>query len=206
MTYARRRRRWPAALLVLIVLVGAGLVGLDLWARSATESAIASDVQRSTHAGAVTARIDSEPFLWDVAAEGRLSAVTVTGTSVPAGPLTVDRVTVSARDVHFDRHALVQDRTVRITSVASADVTVVVHLSGLEQSLASVLGVEVVPSGSDRLELRAAGHTVATVNLTKIPLIPVCPLSVTHQGASYVLSCSVAPVPAPVLAALSRSA
>ena len=205
MTYARpRRRRWPYGLVLLAVVVAAGLVAADLAARSATESAIASHARTSTHAQSVTARIRSFPFLWDVAAEGQISELTVTGRSVPAGPLQLDQVTLVAHHVHFDRHRLLSDRKVTLTSVASAQLTVVAHLSSLEQAVASALGVEIVPSGSDRLALRAGGRTVATVDLTKVPIIPTCPLSVLHTGTSYTLSCTVAPVPASVLAAISR--
>ena len=205
MTYARpRRRRWPYLLVLLAVILAAGLVAADLAARSATESAIASRVRTSTHAQSVTASITSFPFLWDVAADGEISGLSITGQAVPAGPLVLDSVTLVAHHVHFDRHRLLSDRKVTVTSVASAQVTVVAHLSGFEQALASALDVEIVPSGSDRLALRAAGRTLATVDLTRVPLIPTCPLSVLHTGPSYTLSCTVAPVPSSVLAALSR--
>ena len=205
MTHPRpRRRRWPYVLVLLAVVVAAGLVAADLAARSAAESAIASRVQLSTHAQGVSATVDSFPFLWDVAAEGQISDLTVTGRGVPAGPLVLDQVTLVAHHVHFDRHRLIADRKVTLTYVASAQVTVVAHLSNLEQAVASALGVEIVPSGSDRLALRAAGRTIATVDLTKVPIIPTCPLTVLHTGTSYTLSCTVAPVPASVLAAISH--
>lgn len=204
MTYTRRRRRWPFVVVAIVVVVVGALVAVDLAARSATETAIAKDVRRSTHARSVTVGISSFPFLYDVAVEGRLGHITITGHDVPVGPLTLDQVTLSADQVHFDRHLLVSDHKVAITSVARADVTVVARLSSLEATVASKLDVQIVASGSNRLDLTAAGHTLFTVDLTKVPLIPVCPLQVLHGSGTYTLTCSVSPVPASVLAALSH--
>lgn len=176
----------------------------DLLARSATQDAIATDVQRSTHSSSATAGISSFPFLYDVAAEGRLDRVTITARGVPAGPVRLDQVRLVGTQIHFDRHQLVSDRSVRLTEVGTATVTVQAHLSGLAGSIASDLGIEVTAPSSNRVSVRAAGHTLATLDLTQIPIIPRCPLQVTHTGETYTFSCTVSPVPESVLTALSH--
>lgn len=201
----RRRRRWPYVLLALLVLIVAGLVALDYAARVGTENLIASDVQRSTHSTRATASISSFPFLYDIVVEGRIGRVTVTDTGVPAGPFRIDQVRLDASDVHFARRELLEQHTVRITEVGRATVTVVAKLSGLVSTLANELDVQVTATGSDRIRVSAAGQTVATIDLTRIPLVPSCPIDVAHSGGTYTFSCTVSPVPPSVLAALSKA-
>ncbi|HET6963465.1 MAG TPA: LmeA family phospholipid-binding protein [Acidimicrobiales bacterium] len=202
----RRRRRWPYVILVLLVLTAAGLVGLDLAARIGTQNLIATDVQRSTHSRATDVSISSFPFLYDVTADGRIQRVTVTDSGVPAGPFRIDQVRLDASGVYFARSQLLERHSVRITEVDRATVTIVARLSGLEGSLANKLNVQVTADGSDRIRVTADGHTVATINLTKIPIVPQCPLNFTHNGDSYTFSCTVSPVPPAVLVALSKAA
>lgn len=193
------------ALLVFVIVVAGALVAADLVARSVAEHAIATDVRRSTGSDASTATISSFPFLYDAAVEGRLDRVTVVDRGVPVGPARLDEVSVVASQVHFDRHLLLSQHAVRLTSVGSATVTVDVHLASLTGRLARDLGVRVTASASDRITVSAAGVPITTVDLTKVAIIPECPLQVDHSGDTYTFSCTVSPVPASVLAALSRA-
>ncbi|HET9078303.1 MAG TPA: LmeA family phospholipid-binding protein [Acidimicrobiales bacterium] len=192
-------------LIVLLVVVVAVLVGLDLAAQAVTESALASHVKTATHSRSASASISSFPFLWDAAVQGRVRDVTVVDRGVPAGPLTLDSVEVHAHQVKFDRKVLFNARSVKLTSISSATVTVVTHLTGLEQTVASALGTVVSVQSGDELVVRVAGQTIFSYKLSQIPLIPDCPLQLSQSGPSYSLSCTVSPVPAPVLAALSQS-
>ncbi|HMC38556.1 MAG TPA: hypothetical protein VKI19_02775, partial [Acidimicrobiales bacterium] len=79
-----------------------------------------------------------------------------------------------------------------------------IKLSGLEGTIASDLRLQVTATGSDRIVVSAAGRTLDVINLTRIPIVPVCPVQVHEAGGVYTLSCTVAPVPASVLAALSK--
>lgn len=200
----RRRRRWPFILVVLLAVVAAALVAADFAARTAAQDAIASHVQRSTHAQRVRVSISAFPFLWDVAAEGRIPGVDVVGYGVPAGPVTVDQVSLDARGVSFDRHQLLSSQSARLTSVSRATVTVVIHLTSAEYSLVHDLGVQVDAASSRRVTLSVAGRTVVTFNLTRIPIVPDCPLAVSASGANYTFTCTVSPVPPAVLTALSQ--
>ena len=181
----------------------AALVAGDFAARSATEDAIASDVHKSTHSDGASAAISSFPFLYDVAAEGRLDRVTITDRGVPAGPIRLDQVRLVASQVHFDRHRLLSTHKLRLTDVDSATITVDAHLSALAGTIARDLGLSVTSSSSNRLKITAGGLTVASIDLTKVPIIPDCPLHVSHSGDAYTFSCTVSPVPASVLAAVS---
>ena len=181
------------------------LFGVDLAARSVTQSALADHVKKSTSAASVSAHISSFPFLWDAAVEGRVADLSVVARDIPAGPMRLDSVSVQAHEIRFDRKVLFNARSVKLTSISSATVSVTTHLTGLEQSLASLVGAVVTVEPGDELVVRIAGRTVFSYQLSRIPLIPDCPLQVQQDGAAYSFSCTVAPVPAPVLAALSQS-
>ena len=187
------------------MVLAAVLVGVDLAARSVTQAAIADHVKASTSAKSASVSINSFPFLWDAGVEGRLADVTVTGRDIPAGPLRLDAVEVQAHQIRFDRRVLFNAHSVKLTSISSATVTVTTHLTGLEQSLASALGAVVAVEPGDQLVVRVAGRTVFSYQLSRIPLIPDCPLQVQQIAGGYSLSCTVAPVPASVLAALSQA-
>lgn len=187
-----------------MVLVAA-LVAADFAARSATETRIATDVRSSTHSDEASASISSFPFLYDVAAEGRLKQVTIVARGVPAGPIRLDQVELVADQVHFDRHQLVSSHTVHLTDVGSARITVQAHLSSLAATIARDLRVQVTSSASNRLTLSVEGVPLVTLDLTRVPIIPDCPLQVAHSGDAYTFSCTVSPVPASVLDALSNT-
>lgn len=201
----RRRRRWPFVLLALLLLVVAILVGADFAVRFATEDAIATDVHRSTHSQSASASIDSFPFLYDTIARGRVDRLEVTDRGVPAGPFRIDQIQVVASQVRFSRSQLLSDHKVDITAVARATFKVTARLTTLENSIATTLGARITATASNQLVVSVAGRTVATIDLTRIPIVPLCPLNLAHTGDTYVLSCTVAPVPAPVLAALSKA-
>ncbi len=187
-----------------MVLAGAA-TALDFIARDVTERAVASDVKAATHAERATVSISSFPFIYGVAANGRVDGIDVSVYGVPAGLLRIDEINLDVRGVRIDQHRLLADRTVSVTSIDSATINVVVKLSSLQNSLASDLGVEVSAPTSDRISFVVHGVTVASIDLTRVPIVPSCPLDVTHTGAVYTFSCTVAPVPASVLAALSKA-
>ena len=193
-----RRRRWPFVLLALLVAFGAVLVGADYGTRYITQNAIAADVQKATHSEGASARVQSEPFLYDILAKGRVDHIVIVDRGVPAGLVRIDQIRLDASEVRFDRNRLFSDRSVRITAVGRATLSVVIKLSGLEGTIASDLRLQVTATGSDRIVVSAAGRTLDVINLTRIPIVPVCPVQVHEAGGT------VAPVPASVLAALSK--
>jgi len=190
--------------LAVALVVVAILVVLDFVAKGIAERAISKNVERSAHAQSAHTSISSFPFVWDVAVGGGLDRIEVSADQVPVGPLQLDRISVDAHDVRFDRHKLWSDQSVQVTSVGQATITVVAQLSSLEGSVASGLGVGVSSPAPGQVAISVLGRTVTTIDLTRIPLVPRCPLSVSHQGTTYTFSCTVSPVPQSVLRALSR--
>lgn len=183
----------------------AAAITADFVARDATQSAVAANVTRSTHSEGSSVDISSFPFLYNVAAHGRLDRIQVTDRGVPAGPFRIDRIHLDARQVRFDRHALLESHYVHIVSVGQATITVEAKLSDLESSIADRLGAQVTASSSDHVVISASGIPLVTLDLTRIPLVPVCPVTVSHTGDTYQFTCTVAPVPETVLAALSKA-
>lgn len=186
-------------------MVAAGLVGVDLAARYAAQDAMAAAVQRSTKAKSVSVTISSFPFIYDVLAEGRVDDIDVIAHDVPAGPVTLDTIELKGSQVRLDRSQLLDHRTVRLTSVGSATLSIVLSLSTIENALATDLGVSVTASGSNDLVVSAGGRTLATIDLTKVPIVPYCPVQLVHSGSTYTLSCTVSPVPQSVIEALSKA-
>lgn len=192
-------------LIVVIVVLAAAATALDFVARDLTERAVASDVKAATHAQRATVSISSFPFIYGVAVHGRVDGLDVNVYGVPAGLLSIDEISLDVKGVRIDQHRLLADRTVSVKSINSATINVVVKLSSLQNSLASDLGVEVSAPTSQRISFTVHGVTVATIDLTRVPIVPSCALDVTHTGAVYTFSCTVAPVPASVLGALSKA-
>jgi hypothetical protein len=185
-------------------VVVAALVAADLALKAVAQNAIAADVKRSTHAESASASIHSSPFLFDAAVRGRVDRIDVTARGVPAGPVRIDQVRLDASQIHFDRGQLLNDRKVVLTSVGQATLSAEVELSGIEGAIASGLDLQVTASGSNHVAVSIAGRTLIVIDLTRIPIVPDCPLTISHTGTQYTFSCTVSPVPQSVLAALSR--
>jgi hypothetical protein len=166
----------------LVVVLAVAAVVLDVLARSAAEKATARQVKASTEAGSVSVTFNSEPFLWDVLADGKLDQVTVVANDVPLGPLTVTKVEVQGSHVHFDRNQLFNSRTVRVTSISKATVTITAHVNAL------------------------GALAIQAIDFTRIPLVPNCPLASHQIAGGYELTCTVAPVPQSVIDSINSSA
>jgi hypothetical protein len=202
--YSRqRRRRWPYVLLTLVVLLAAAGVAVDLYARAATESALASRVRSVTGARSASVTIGSLPFLWDVAVDGRLPAVDVVADHVPVGPIVLDQVTVDAHDVRLERRELLQSHRLVVTSVGSATLSVLVNPADV---LAAGGGSNYqLAAKGNALVLYAGGLARYTVDLARAPVIPDCSFTGRQTASGLYLTCRVAPVPAGVVAALSQA-
>jgi len=190
-------------LLALILLVVAVIV-IDNLARIGSQDAVASAVKASTHSQSASARISSFPFIYDAAVEGKINKVVVTDRGVPIGLIRLDVVTLNASDVRFDRHQLFVDHRVRLTRIDRATLTMQTHLSTLVNDLANSVGAQVVSPGPGMIAIIVGGHTVSSINLTQIPIVPACPLQIAHTGDEYTFTCTVSPVPPSVLDALSK--
>lgn len=216
------RRLFSVAILTLVLIVVAVVIGADIGARIYTEHQIAGRAKASTGAGSSSAGIQSFPFLYDLLAESKAKKVTVHLTRVPIGPLTIDKVDVTARGVHIDVGYLFSHHKVRLKSIASADARLtfaapdITSVTGIRLSIAdgtitASLGgaripVTVTIAGGHILILRVAGQKDLSFDVDRSPIIPPCALQATVAGDALVLECQVAPVPSSVVAAISAVA
>jgi hypothetical protein len=191
-------------LLLGLILLVIALVVIDNLARVGSQDAVASAVKSSTKSQGASAKINSFPFIYDAAAEGKLGKVVITDRGVPIGVIRLDLVTLDARDVRFDRHQLFVDHKVHITGIDRATITMQTHLGALVSDIANSLNVQVTSSGPGIIDITAGGQTVSSIDLTKIPIVPACPLQITHTADEYTFTCTVSPVPPSVLGALSK--
>lgn len=205
--------------LTTIVVIVALAVGADIAARVIAEHQIASRAKSSTGAQNTSSSINSFPFLYDLLVDGDARSVAVDLRGVPIGPLTVDRVDVHVRDVHIDKSKLLYHHKVRVTSISSATASLIITASDITSATgipvtiagntvtASVAGVpipvSVTVTGSDSLSFNVVGHRVLSFNLARSPVVPICPMQLTTRQSALQLSCTVSPVPASLIAALS---
>ncbi len=196
-------------------------IGVDIAARTIAQDRIASRAKATTHAQSASASISSFPFLWDVLVDGNARSVAVHAKGVPLGPLTVDGVDVSVRDVQIDKAELFNHRKVRVTAISSATAAVTISASDLTAATnvpvsisgntitASVAGVQipvtVSVTNSHVLAFNVVGRRVVSFDLARTPLLPACPMQLTTEQSVLHLSCTIAPVPASLIAALSST-
>jgi hypothetical protein len=188
------------ALGALIVIVAAAVAG-DLWSRSHAQDVIANRVHSSTGSEHVSVHIGSFPFLYELAVS-KINDVTVVASGVPIGPLRLSQVTVDARKVGIDHHTLIFNRKVRIVSIGQASITLLIRQNEL-MTAATALGAKVSVEGGHRLIVTDFGHQILAVDLSKNPLVPQCTFALVPVSSGYKASCTVAPVPPSLLAALS---
>lgn len=209
------------AVLTIVFVIAAIVVGVDIGARIYAEHQIADSAKSSTRAASASAGIHSFPFLYDLVVESKAKKVSVHLTRVPVGPLTIDKVDVTARGVHLDVGYLVHHQKVRIKSIDSADARLTFAASdlssvtGIQLSIAgdtvsaSVDGVHLPVSvtvvGGHVLTLDVEGRRAFGFDLDRSPIVPPCALNLTVSGGNVVLECTASPVPAAVVAAISAA-
>ncbi len=196
---------WIArTLIVLVVLLVALAVVGDLLIRSEAQKHVASRIRSETGAQTVTVHAGSFPFMYEVLVS-KLSTVDIVATGVPVGPLRLSQVTVHAHQVKVDRHALIFDQKLNVSSVSSATVAVLVKTSALP-SLLNAFDTHVSLVDGHELVVTAVGRQVLSVNLTSNRLVPNCDFSLQQVADGYQLSCTLSPVPQSLLATLSARA
>lgn len=219
---ARRLRRWLLLLAALILLCGAAYIALDLTSHSIAQNQVARAIAKRTRAHAVTVRVDSIPFLYDIVVSSTLPVVDVRLIDVPIGRLDVGHLDVSARNVHFDRHVLFDDHRLRVTAISSATVQATVTAAELSKAI----GHEVVLVGPDTIKVRIgpllvpaqlgivgghvltideAGFRLLGVDLASISVVPPCAMRLTVGPGVAMLQCRIAPVPTSLFAAISSN-
>ena len=210
---------FTVAVLTLLLVIGAVAAGADVAGRLYAEHLIADRTKASTGAQGSSASISSFPFLYDLLVDGNARRVKVDLRGVPIGPLRIDRIDVDARGVHIDAGYLIDHRKVRIKSIDSADASLTLSASSLSAATGlpiSVSGVTVtalvagaslpvtvgISDGHD-LTIDVQGRRTFTFDLDRSPIVPPCGLQITTASDGLTLDCHVAPVPPPVVAAIS---
>ncbi|HXY44854.1 MAG TPA: hypothetical protein VEH29_11750 [Acidimicrobiales bacterium] len=220
MPVGRRWRRYLRRLLVLIILLGAAYVGLDVAARSIAAHQLANAIRTRTAAQSVAVQVGSAGFLFDLLAHGSVDAIDVQLVDVPVGKLDLAHVAVSAQGVQVDRDLLLAHRRVQVTAISSAAVQVTVTAAELSRAV----GHDVVLSGPDTVKVRIGpllvpatigltdGHVLTLgeegfqlldIDLATSAVVPRCGMQLTVGRGSATLACTVAPVPASLLAGVS---
>jgi hypothetical protein len=203
---------------LLLVVVLALLVGLDFGAKSLAQRAVAKRVKDSTGAASASAHISGFPFLYDVIGRGRVNGLTVDMTNVPAGPLVLQSVVVDLQSVTLDRHVLYAKHKVDLTGVArgtaridvsAPELSAVAHVTVTIASgrLVASAGGTTVPAtatvSGDTLTVAAAGAPIVSVDLARNPVVPACQMTVAVTPTGLEATCTMAPVPPAVVAAIS---
>ena len=210
-----RASRIILPLVLIVVLLG----GADLAIRHVATTQVAQRARQATGAASASASISGFPFLYETLVQGQVHGITVHLTDVPAGPLVLQKVDVAMVGIHFDKSRIYHQRKLRLTEMDRATATVLV--SAVE--LSTVSGHQITVSGGS-LVLNLAGRTVpatATINgghtlvvsaggvtvfsddLSRSPLVPPCSMTLQIVAAGVQATCTMAPVPPSVLAAVS---
>jgi hypothetical protein len=213
------RRLFFFGLLSTLVVLVALAIGIDIAARVIAEHQVASRAKSSTGAQSSSATISSFPFLYDVLVDGTVQNVTVHLGSVPLGLLTVDRLDVTVHGVDIDKGQLFGHRKVRVTAISSASAAITLTAADLTAAThvqvsiagntltASVAGLEIPVSvtvtNDHDLTFSFDGHRAVSYDLARSPLVPPCAMHLATLQSALRLSCSVSPVPASLIAALS---
>jgi LmeA-like phospholipid-binding len=215
-----KRRRWPLRATIAVVVLALSLVGLDLTARALSENHLAIQVRSATGARTTSVRIIGFPFIPPLLASGSIAKLHVTATTIPAGTVVLDRVSIDADDVRVDRQSLISDRQVRVTAIASARVTVEVNAAEISAAVgyritladdhtltAEVNGIAVpadvrIEDGAT-ITVTTSGTPLGSFDLSSSELVPKCAMIGDTTAQRITFSCVMAPVPASLLESLS---
>lgn len=222
----RRGRSWLLRLLAVVVILAALLEGADVLTRHVAEDTIAARAVKATGASGATSHISGWPLLYDFFVNDTIPSVSVHMQNVPiktsAATLTVEEVDVTLTHVGLSAGDLVGHRELRLTGISRADVRAVVTDGELSQAAGTT--VEILPGGrigvetsaglqsatiqvaDDVLVVSAGARELLRVDLTQDRLIPHCGMTTSASAGQFTATCSVAPVPPSVLAALSARA
>jgi hypothetical protein len=177
----RRRRRWPAVLVVLVVLVGAILVAADRVAVAVAQDRVATKLaDQRPFSGKPSVSIHGFPFLTQ-AAGGTYHDIELTGPGEPVAGMVGAHVNVQLHGAHIPLSAV---RThVDTVPVDRVVVTITLPLS----ELARVAGVPNLKLSSKNGDL-VAQAPVSLPGLGSITLSGTVHLDVTSSGLDGTLS------------------
>jgi hypothetical protein len=210
-------------LLIVLVVLAALLEGADLLVRHVAQDTIAGRAVVATGASSGSASVSGWPLLWDVFGQDSVPGVDLRLRGVPVGKLDLSQLNVDLSNVGVSSGDLITKRALRLTGIGRAQVTAVVTAS--ELSAATGRDVEILPGGQvavdvsgvfvkasvaidsgDVLVVDEAGMQILDINLSTDSLVPTCSMTFQLSADQLSATCTVSPVPARVLAALSAQA
>jgi hypothetical protein len=209
--------------LIVVVLLAGLLEGLDVLVRHIAEDTIAGRAVAATHASSGSSNVSGWPLLWDLFGQDSVPGVDLELRGVPVGSLALSQLSVDLSNVGVSSGDIVTKRALRLTGIGRAQVTAVVTDSAL--SAATGRDVQILPGGKvvvdtnagfvtasvaiesgDVLVVDEAGTQILHVDLSKDSLVPECSMSFQLSANQVSATCTVSPVPARLLAALSAQA
>jgi hypothetical protein len=210
-------------LIVLLLVIAVLFVAANLLAAHLAGDEIATRAREATGAESASASVGTFPVLYRFVAEGTVPEVNVALSYVPISTLVVAEIHVSLHKVRIERAALLDQREVRIRSIASGTASVVVTAGELSAAVgravslpgagridvATAVGMvdaTVALEAGDVLVVSAAGSTLLRVDLASSRLVPACDMSLEIEKGEVTASCSVSPVPTSVVQAISGAA
>ncbi len=157
---SRRARR----LVITVVVIVAVLVGLDFAARAEAESVLASKIEQQGLTSRPDVMIDGFPFLTQVASRD-FRQVTVTASSVPAGPVMITTISAAATGIRINSYAFSSG------TISSLSGTAFISFASLGNTLATQFGALGSLLKGAGLQLAYAGPSEvrATLNLAVTP-------------------------------------
>jgi len=203
----------------LVIIVGLLFVGGNILGTHLANDEIATRTKEATKAASATARLGGFPVIYDFLAHGTVHSADLTLHDVPIGPIYAKTVSVALTNVRIDRNALFTQQKVRIRSIATGQASVTVtapELSAAAKETITIPGngsVQIqTPLGTEQAYVRlvsgdifqvAAGRSVVlSVNLSSLPVLPECHMSLALDTGYAVASCLVSPVPLKVIQAI----
>lgn len=211
---------------LLVIVLVAILVAIDFGVRYLADHVVADRAKHSTGAQSSSASISGFPFLYDTLGQGRVHGVKLHLSDVPAGPgLVLQAVDVDLVQVSIDKHRLWADRKVTVTAISRATGTIDVSAPELSAVAHRTVTVASGPDGGNQLlvdvgagrtvaatativnrqflQVAAAGIPVIEVDLGRTPVVQDCQMSMRVTATGVEATCTMSPVPAAVIAAVS---
>jgi len=218
--HRHRLLRRLVKLVVVLAVIGGLLEVADVVARHVADDTLAGRAKAATGASSAGVSISGWPFLWEVLVDGSVPGASVDLTAVPIGRLVVQDLDIELSDVDVDTGSLFSHRTVDLTKIGSIHVTATVtaaELSAAAGHTIRLLGhgdVEVVVDGvavpatvavvgGHVLTIGEGSTRILDIDLSHSKLVPDCSMSLTITVGRLGASCSLSPVPARILAAIS---
>jgi hypothetical protein len=143
-------------LLLVVVLLGLVLVGVDVASRIAMEHQLEQRINSYAPTASSQVSIHSFPFFLKLATQGRVDKITAHARQVSQGPFVLDAVDVTVTGVRINRQLFLHHRQLEIVAIDRGTVTA----DMTQADFSRLIGVSVT-LGNGTAQVAAAGITVS---------------------------------------------